>query len=71
MANITIKSLVNDDLCAEVKSINFVRDLSEEQVNLRGGMCAFPTDENPGGCSDAIINFPQKFDLTKIIRKHK
>jgi hypothetical protein len=66
MANITVKDLVN---CTENGS--FIRDLSEEQISLRGGMCVASDGESSGGCSDVIIDFPGKFDLTKIILKRK
>jgi hypothetical protein len=71
MANITVKDLVNRDLFKEVDLMSFVRDLSEDQINLRGGICAFLTDGTSGGCSDVIIDFPEKFDLSKLIKKRK
>ena len=48
-----------------------LENLSEEQINLRGGMCVASTDGTSGGCSDVIIDFPRKFDLTKIIPRRK
>jgi hypothetical protein len=66
MAKITLKDLVNLQ-----DNGSFIQDLSEEQINLRGGMCAFSTDENSRGCSDVIINFPQEFYPIKPIRKYK
>ncbi len=69
MANITVKDLVNYNLCEEIDSVSFVSDLAKEQIGLRGGMCVASDGETSGGCSDVIINFPQKFDSLKIIRK--
>jgi hypothetical protein len=66
MANITLKDLANLQ-----DNGSFIQDLSEEQTNLQGGICAFSTDENSRGCSDVIINFPGKFDLIKFIPKRK
>jgi hypothetical protein len=68
MANIKLKNLAIDLLS---NSDSFIQDLSEEQVSLQGGMCAYTDDESSRGCSDVIINFPGKFDLTKIIVKRK
>ena len=66
MANITLKDLANLQ-----DNGSFIQDLSEEQINLRGGMCVASTDGTSGGCSDVIIDFPRKFDLTKIIPRRK
>jgi hypothetical protein len=66
MANITLKDLVTLQ-----DNSSFIQDLSEEQINLRGGICAFSTDENSRGCSDVIIDFPRKFYPLKSIRKYK
>ncbi len=69
MANITVKNLVNYNLCEEMDSVSFVIDLAGEEISLRGGMCVASDGETYGGCSDVIIDFPQKFDPIKIIRK--
>jgi hypothetical protein len=66
MANITLKDLANFQ-----DNGSFIQDLSEDQTKLQGGMCAFSTDENSRGCSDVIINFPEKFNLIKFIPKRK
>jgi hypothetical protein len=66
MTNIILKDLVNSQ-----DNVSFIQDLSEEQINLRGGICAFTTDENSRGCSDVIIDFPRKFYPIKPIRKYK
>jgi hypothetical protein len=71
MANIILKDLVKYDLSEGLDSASFIHNLSEEQINLRGGLCAFPTDESMRGCSDVIIDFPQKFDLIKFFKKRK
>jgi hypothetical protein len=71
MANITVKDLTNFNLREDVNLKGFVQDLSEEQISLRGGMCAASDGELSGSCSDVIINFPEKFDLTKLILKRK
>ncbi len=69
MANITVKNLLNYNLCEEVESVSFLSDLAEEQISLRGGMCVASDGETSGGCSDVIIDFPQKFYPVKIPRK--
>jgi hypothetical protein len=74
MANIKLIELAANitnetDLLGNLDS--FIRDLSEEQVSLQGGMCVASDGESSGGCADVIIDFPQKFDLTKIIQKRK
>jgi hypothetical protein len=66
MANIIVKDLVNLQ-----DNGSFIQDLSEEQISLRGGMCVASDGESSGGCSDVIINFPEKFDLIKFIPKRK
>lgn len=67
MASITVKNLVNYNLSTEIDPTSFIHDLSEEQISLYGGMCVAGSQ----GCSDVIIDFPQKFDLVKIIPKRK
>lgn len=71
MAKIIVADLVNHDLCEEVDLRSFVSDLSEEQIGLRGGMCVLDENESSRGCSDVIIDFPRKIDLSKIIYKRK
>jgi hypothetical protein len=66
MANITLKDLANLQ-----DNGSFIQDLSEEQISLRGGMCVASDGESSGGCSDVIINFPEKFDFIKFIPKRK
>jgi hypothetical protein len=56
MANITLKDLVNHHLHEEVASASFVRDLSEEQLNLRGGIDRTSDGEPILPHCDVIIN---------------
>jgi hypothetical protein len=74
MANITLKDLAANS-ANETDSLgnldSFIRDLAEEQISLQGGMCVASDGESSGGCADVIIDFPQTFDLTKIIQKRK
>ena len=62
MANITVKSLIINNLDEELTPESFVRDLSEEQLNLCGGI-NFTSDGEPIILPqhDVIINFPRKF----------
>jgi hypothetical protein len=74
MANIKLIDLAANsanetDLLGNLDS--FIRDLSEEQVSLQGGMCVASDGESSGGCADVIIDFPRKFDFTNIIPKRK
>jgi hypothetical protein len=62
MANITVKDLTIDNNREDVNLLSFVRDLSEEQLNLRGGIDVTSDGEpiRQPHC-DVIINFPRKF----------
>jgi hypothetical protein len=74
MANITVKDLAvnnTNEVGVNHNSGSFILDLFEEQTSLHGGMCVASDGESSGGCSDVIIDFPRKFDLTKIIQKSK
>ena len=71
MSNISVENLVSHNLSSEVDPTSFVCDLSEEQINLSGGMCVASDDGASQGCGDVIIYFPNKFDFGKIIPKRK
>jgi hypothetical protein len=55
MANIKLIDLAANsanetDLLGNLDS--FIRDLSEQQVSLQGGMCVASDGESSGGCAD-------------------
>jgi hypothetical protein len=65
MAHITVKNLTVDNLDREVASAILIRDLSEDRLNLYGGLTFAFTFTSDGeivrrSYPDVIINFPRK-----------
>jgi hypothetical protein len=64
MANITVKNLVINNLCEEITPESFVRDLSEKQLNLRGGIGTTSDGEPILPHCDVVINL-SKFGIKR------
>jgi hypothetical protein len=74
MANIRLEDLLTNstnETDSFVTLDSFIQYLSEEQLNLQGGMCVASDGESTGGCADVIIYLPRIFDPSKIIQKRK
>lgn len=59
MASIKINDLVNHHLDEEIVSTSFQRDLSEEQLNLRGGIDTTADGEPILARDVVIVIFPK------------
>jgi hypothetical protein len=59
MASIKVKNLVNHHLHEEIASANFIQDLSEEQLNLCGGIDRTSDGEPILARDVVIIVFPK------------